>query len=278
MPYAHRLDKPQTVRLNDFDPNADGGLTKDEGKLSAEKLGAKLDELEDLLFYAGKNGLLLVLQGMDTSGKDGLIRFLGKHMNGQSSQVAPFKVPTPEEMAHDFLWRIHQRAPGKGQVVTYNRSHYEDVLVVRVHEFVPKDVWSKRYDRINEYEKLLADSGTIVLKFFLHISKEEQEERLLAREQEVEKAWKLNVGDWKEREFWDSYQEAYGDALGKCAAQHAPWYIVPANRKWFRDLAVAEAIVEALEPYRKPWLGSLAKLGEKGKAELAAYRAQPKTR
>ncbi len=274
MGYGHRVDKPGKFRLHDVPTDADGGLGKDEGEKRAETLGKELDELEDLLFFAGSHALLVVLQGMDTAGKDGTIRFLLGQVNGQSCSVASFKVPTPEELAHDFLWRVHAKAPARGQMTVFNRSHYEDVGVVRVHEIVPEAVWRARYGRINEFESLLATNRTIVLKFFLHISKKEQEERLLAREQEVEKSWKLSVGDWKEREFWDAYQDAYGEAIGQCAAEHAPWIVVPADRKWFRNLAVAEAIVETLRPYRNEWLEKLGAVGEKAKAELAAFRAE----
>jgi polyphosphate kinase 2 (PPK2 family) len=156
----------------------------------------------------------------------------------------------------------------------FNRSHYEDVGVVRVHELAPREVWRARYEQINQFESLLAANRTIILKFFLHISKEEQEERLLAREQEVEKSWKLSVGDWKERQHWEAYQEAYSDAIGMCAALQAPWFVVPADRKWFRNLAIAETIVEVLRPFRDGWLESLKKVGEVAKAELAAFRAE----
>ncbi|MEQ1933735.1 MAG: PPK2 family polyphosphate kinase, partial [Fimbriimonadaceae bacterium] len=193
--------------------------------------------------------------------------------NAQSTRVAPFKVPTPIELAHDYLWRIHHQTPGKGETVIFNRSHYEDVLVVRVHEFVPKEVWSKRYEHINNWEKLLTDSGTVVLKFMLHISKETQEKRLKERELELEKAWKLSAGDWKEREFWDAYGEAYEDAATKCSTDNAPWHIVSADHKWHRNLAITEAIVEALRPLAPGWRTKLEEIGAKAKEELAAYRA-----
>ncbi|HRK22146.1 MAG TPA: hypothetical protein PLX06_10065, partial [Fimbriimonadaceae bacterium] len=177
------------------------------------------------------------------------------------------------ELAHDYLWRVHQHAPGKGGMTVFNRSHYEDVIVVRVHELVPKEVWGKRYDQINEFEELLAENGTVILKFFLHIDRDEQEERLLAREQDPVKSWKLSVGDWKEREHWDAYFEAYEEVFHRCSPNHAPWHIVPANRKWFRDVAIAEALRDALAPRRKGWMEKLAKMGEEAKAELAEYRS-----
>ncbi len=192
--------------------------------------------------------------------------------NAQSFRVEPFKVPTAEELAHDFLWRIHQKTPGRGSITIFNRSHYEDVLVVRVHKLVPESVWKKRFDHINHFEALLADNDTIIVKFYLHLSKEEQEERLLAREQETEKAWKLSAGDWKERELWDDYRKAYGDILNKCATPQAPWFIVPADRKWFRNLAVIQQLVLALRPHKQAWLDSLRATGEKAKAEIDAFR------
>lgn len=213
------------------------------------------------------------MQGRDTAGKDGAINRILSYVNVQSARVASFKVPTPKELAHDFLWRVHSESPQAGGITVFNRSHYEDVLVVRVHELAPKEVWSARYDHINAFEKLLHDSRTTVLKFCLHISKEEQEQRLLEREADPTKSWKLAVGDWKERELWDEYTEAYNAAISKCSTKEAPWRIVPANHKWFRDLAIAEAILSALEPLEAGWRTTLAKIGEKAKAELTAYRS-----
>ena len=229
-------------------------------------------DLQELHFAAGENPLLLVLQGCDTSGKDGTIRNVMKFMNPQSTRVASFKAPTPVEQAHDFLWRIHQQTPAKGETVIFNRSHYEDVVVVRVHDLVSKDVWKKRYETINEFEEILTESGAIVLKFFLYISKDEQKERLLAREEDPRKAWKLNVGDWQERELWNDYVKAYEDALEKCSTKDAPWHIVPANEKWFRDLAVVETIHDALKPYEDDWKAKLKATGIKAKAEISEYK------
>jgi PPK2 family polyphosphate:nucleotide phosphotransferase len=248
-------------------------LEKSKAKLNTDTLGAELSELADLLYYAGQHALLIVLQGRDTSGKDGTIRRILNYTNAQSLRVESFKVPTEDELAHDFLWRVHQRTPGLGHATIFNRSHYEDVLVVRVHELVPKEVWKRRYDHINQFEKLLVDSRTIVLKFLLHISKEEQEERLLDREKETEKAWKLSVGDWKEREHWDEYTQAYQDAINHCAAPGAPWFVVPADHKWYRDLVIIEQIVETLRPYRDEWMASLEETGRTALQELEAYRA-----
>lgn len=273
MAFAHRIDGGKKVRLEDIDPGQHDGVSRAEGEERTRKLGAEMTELFDLLFYAGKHSLLIVLQGRDTSGKDGTIRSLLSYSNAQSCRVVPFKVPTPEEVAHDFLWRVHQQTPGRGSIAIFNRSHYEDVLVARVHKLVPDPVWKRRYDHIDNFERLLLDADTILLKFYLHISRDEQEQRLLEREKETEKAWKLNVGDWKERELWDDYTRAYEDALNKCASPDAPWYVIPANHKWFRNLAVTEAVVTALQPYRKEWLAHLDQIGAAAKAELEAYRA-----
>jgi PPK2 family polyphosphate:nucleotide phosphotransferase len=188
--------------------------------------------------------------------------------------VASFKVPTPEELAHDFLWRVHKQTPERGQVVIFNRSHYEDVLAARVHDLAPKSVWSQRFDQINAFERLLTDNQTILVKCFLHISKDEQEERLLAREEETVKAWKLAVKDWQEREHWDKYRKAYEDALEKCSTDHAPWHVIPADQKWFRNLAVSEILVKTLNRYRTDWE---AKLEDVSRTALASLREARET-
>jgi PPK2 family polyphosphate:nucleotide phosphotransferase len=274
MPYTFKVPPGQKIKLKDYDPDHSAGLDKLQGKDEFAKLNAELDVLQEELYAAGKHAVLIVLQGMDTSGKDGTIRNVLLNVNPQGCRVESFKVPTEEELAHDFLWRVHNVVPRKGILGVFNRSHYEDVLVVRVHELAPKQVWKARYDQINDFERLLAASGTIVVKFFLHISKDEQRERLLAREQEVEKAWKLSAGDWREREHWDDYQRAYEDALSRCSTEHAPWHIVPANRKWYRNLAVCEALVTTLGAYRDEWRATLQAMSERGRAELAALRAE----
>jgi len=275
MSLTHRIEPGSKVDLGKFDPDDDFGLSKDDAEDRLRDLGKRLTDLQELLYAAGQHALLIVLQGRDTAGKDGTIRHLLTLMNAQGTAIAPFKVPTPREIGHDFLWRVHQVTPMKGESVIFNRSHYEDVLVVRVHDLVPKEVWSKRFVHINAFEQLLVDSNTVVLKFMLHISKEEQEQRLLDREQETEKAWKLSVTDWKEREFWDAYTKAYEDALAECSTDIAPWHLVPANKKWFRNLAITEAIVEALEPLEKGWMQRLRDIGDRAKADLAAYRSHP---
>ena len=274
MPFAHRVEPGSKVRLKDYDPRDTSGVDKEAGNARFAELNAELDALQEELHAAGTHSVLMVLQGMDTSGKDGAIRSVMHNLNPQGVRVESFKVPTDEELAHDFLWRVHRVTPGKGIFGVFNRSHYEDVLVVRVHELVPEHVWKSRYDHINHFEALLADSGTILFKFFLHISKDEQEKRLREREQEVGKAWKLSAGDWRERQKWDVYQEAYEDALSRCSTEVAPWHIVPADRKWFRNLAISEVLVETLRGYRDDWNGALKELSRLKLAELEAYRTQ----
>lgn len=269
MAYAHRIDGTHKIKLSDFSCERDARLTREEGEAQMASLTEELIELQELLYAAGQMGVLIVLQGRDTSGKDGTIRFVTGPLNSLGCEVASFKVPTTEELAHDFLWRIHPETPAVGHIKIFNRSHYEDVLVVRVHNLVSEQVWQTRYEHINNFERLLADSQTLIFKFYLHIDRQEQEERLLKREQDSSKFWKLSVGDWKEREHWDSYTAAYEDALNQCSTPHAPWHIVPANSKWFRNLAVAETIVEALKPYKERWWKSLE---EKGQHELVAIR------
>jgi PPK2 family polyphosphate:nucleotide phosphotransferase len=270
--YAKKIEPGAKVNLSKIDTKETGGLTKEEAIAKTVELSAEMSELTEMLYAAGQTGLLIVLQGRDTAGKDGAIIHLLKAINVQGFQVASFKVPTDEERSHDFLWRVHKHAPGRGNVAIFNRSHYEDVLVVRVHDLVPKSVWKQRYGHINDFEKLLVESGVVIVKFYLHISKDEQERRLFDREQEVGKAWKLSAGDWKERQYWDDYTEAYGDALSNCSTEVAPWYLIQADHKWFRNLAITEAVVQALRPFKKSWMEHLKQVGERAKAELAEYR------
>ncbi|MDQ3408027.1 MAG: polyphosphate kinase 2 family protein, partial [Chloroflexota bacterium] len=198
--------------------------------------------------WAGKGGaLLIVLQGIDTAGKDGTLRHVMTAFNPQGCSVIGFGVPTEEELAHDYLWRIHRHTPGRGTIAIFNRSHYEDVLVVRVHDLVPAEVWRRRYDQINAFEAQLAASGTTILKFFLWISPEEQRERLQARIDTPDKRWKFERGDIDERKHWDDYRRAYEAALSRCSTDPAPWYVIPSDRKWFRNLAVAEILVDTME-------------------------------
>lgn len=272
MPYAVRVKPGSRVDLARIEPRQDGGLEKAGARVRVDELAMELDELQDLLYAAADHSLLVMLQGMDTSGKDGTIRSVFRYVDPLGCRTWPFKAPTELEREHDFLWRVHEKAPELGMMTIFNRSHYEDVLVVRVKNLAPVDVWRARFEQINAFERLLADNGTIILKFFLHISKEEQETRLFDREKKVDKSWKLSVGDWIERESWPAYIEAYEDALSKCSTKYAPWFIVPADRKWFRDVAVAETIVDALRPLRAGWMESLGALGKERLAELKAFR------
>jgi PPK2 family polyphosphate:nucleotide phosphotransferase len=272
MAYLQKLTGKTPIKLSALDPEYDAGLTKDEGEERLKVLSKQLTDLQELLYAANDHSVLIVLQGRDTSGKDGTIKAVMGPLNSLGCNVASFKVPTERERAHDFLWRVHQQTPGQGEITIFNRSHYEDVLVVRVHELAPKPVWQARYDHINAFEKLVADSNTIILKFYLHISKAEQEQRLLEREKDTTKAWKLSAGDWKERAYWNAYTRAYEDALNRCATPHAPWFVVPANKKWFRNLAVAEAIVNALKPYEKAWHQKLDAMGQEELANIKALR------
>jgi PPK2 family polyphosphate:nucleotide phosphotransferase len=274
MSYAFAVEPNKKVSLKKFDPRYDAGLDKQSGKEVFEALQAELDVLQEELYAAGTHSVLLILQGMDTSGKDGTIRRVLAPLNPQGCHVASFKVPTEEELAHDFLWRIHKQTPQKGMFTVFNRSHYEDVLVVRVHNLVPKSVWKPRYEQINNFEQFLVSNNTIVVKCFLHISKEEQEERLLAREQDMTKAWKLSASDWRERQYWDEYQKAYEVALSECSTKHAPWWIIPADRKWYRDIAVSEVLVNAMREHRKAWHNTLKAMSAERVAELQAYRAE----
>lgn len=236
------------VKLADFDPADTGDYrTKGDVKKEVQRNLKRLRALQDVLWAEGKHALLIVLQGIDSGGKDGTIKHVMSGVNPQGCQVTSFKVPTPEELGHDYLWRVHRATPRKGYIGILNRSHYEDVLVVRVHNLVPEELWSKRYDHINEFEKMLADSGTTILKFFLYISKEEQKKRFEERLQDPAKNWKFSAADVKERECWDDYIRAYEVALSRCSTAWAPWYIVPATHKWYRNLVVSRTIVEALE-------------------------------
>ncbi len=235
------------VKLNEYDPGINGGNNKDAATQELKQYQTRLADLQEMLYAQGKHALLVVLQGMDTSGKDGTIKSVFESVNPIGMNIAAFKAPTSTELSHDFLWRIHQQVPAKGYIGIFNRSHYEDVLVVRVNSLVPQEIWEKRYQQINDFERLLVESGTVVLKFFLHISKEEQKERLLARLNDPQKRWKFSMGDLPVRDRWDDYMRAYEDALERCNTDYAPWHIVPANRKWYRNLVITRTIVDALE-------------------------------
>ena len=248
----YRVEPGKKIDLSKLDPN-DGKAfkgDKEKGLKALSKLNAELQVLQELLYAEQKHKVLIVLQAMDTGGKDGTIRRVFDGVNPQGVKVASFKVPTAEELAHDFLWRVHKVAPGAGEMVIFNRSHYEDVLVVRVHGYAPEEVWKKRYDQINDFERLLAESGTTILKFFLHIDLDEQKERLQARLDDPTKIWKFRLGDLEERKLWSQYMQAYEDALNKTSTEFAPWYVIPANRKWYRDLVISTILVDTLKGLR----------------------------
>lgn len=272
MKYAIRVSPDERVNLASIDTGHDHKAEEDEGRAKFAELGPKLAELQEELYAARVHSVLIVLQGMDTSGKDGTVRHVFDHVNPQGCRVEAFKVPTEEEVAHDFLWRVHKVTPEKGMIAVFNRSHYEDVLVVRVHKLIPDSVWKSRYAQINRFEEFLTENNTLIFKFFLHISKDEQKERLLAREQDVAKAWKLSAGDWHERELWDKYQEAYEDALSHCSTSHAPWHIIPADSKWFRDLTVRQALVDGLSKKRDEWKKTLQEMSAARLKELEGVK------
>ena len=243
-----RLAPLTTVDLARFDTSDTSSWTGGKRRAEATLLSLRqeLDRLQELFYADARHGLLVILQGMDTSGKDGVIRHVFEGVNPQGVRVSSFKQPTPEELSHDFLWRVHRDAPGKGEIVIFNRSHYEDVLVARVHHLVPRGVWSKRFDAINAFERELVEEGNTILKFFLHISRQEQGRRLRERIKDPTKRWKLNLADFHERRFWTQYQAAYEDVLQRTNTPWAPWYLLPSDHKWFRNLAISSILVEVL--------------------------------
>ncbi len=273
MNYIWKVNAGSKVKLKDYNP---GYTEKQSDRASADlelqALSNELSELQELLAAAQQHSLLVVLQGMDTSGKDGTIRHVLSHVNPQGCDVYSFKAPTQEELAHDFLWRVHKVTPGKGLMGIFNRSHYEDVLIGRVQNLVPEKVWSRRYEEINNFEQLLTENEMIILKFFLHISYDEQERRLLAREQDKDKAWKISAEDWADRKYWKDYEQAYEDALSKCSTDKAPWYIVSANHKWYRNLAVAHTLVHTMRHYKDEWKAGLEVRGQRELERLKRMR------
>jgi PPK2 family polyphosphate:nucleotide phosphotransferase len=268
-PLAHKIPPRTRVHLRDYPTDGDGGLDKKEGEAQLAPLLEELEELQELMWGAQTHALLAVLQGRDAAGKDGVINHVLNAIDPQGLQVTAFKAPSEEEADHDFLWRIHSAVPRKGVVGVFNRSQYEQVLVVRVHELASPAQIEAAYDQINHFERLLTETGTVVVKFYLHLSRDEQRERLLAREKEVGKAWKLNLGDWAERPYWDAYTQAYEEAMSRCSTDYAPWYVIPADRKWAAHLAVAQVLVETLRPHRQGWIDKLTALQKKMLAELA---------
>jgi len=249
MTKAYQISNDNKFWVSDHDPDDTSWWDGDKAsaKVELKKLKSRLIELQELLWAEDKHRLLIVLQAMDAGGKDGTIRSIFEGVNPQGVKVANFRVPTPVELAHDYLWRVHQKTPERGEIVIFNRSHYEDVLVVRVKSLAPEKVWKKRYQHIVNFERMLADEGTTILKFFLNISKEEQKTRFVERIEKKHKQWKFNPGDIDERGYWDHYMAAFEDAINKTSTSFAPWYVIPANRNWYRDLVVSRIIVDCLE-------------------------------
>ena len=248
-----RVKPGEAVDLSAWATNENLDLLKRPCKARTCDLNEELEGLQELLFAQGRHKILVVIQATDTGGKDGTIRHVFDGVNPSGVTVAAFKKPSSLELAHDYLWRVHQQTPRSGEMVIFNRSHYEDVLVVRVHDLVPEERWSKRYRHIREFEQLLVDEGTTIVKLFLHISKDEQRERLQARIDEADKNWKFSAGDLAEREHWDDYQEAFRVMLEETSTDEAPWYVIPADRKWFRNLLVSEIMVQTLRDLDMRW-------------------------
>lgn len=244
----YRVEPGKPIRLSEIDPDqTEHYERKKDVKQEIAKQSKRIGELQARLYAENKQSMLIVLQAMDTGGKDGTIKHVFDNVNPQGCQVWSFKAPSTEELEHDFLWRYHQKTPPRGMINIFNRSHYEDVLIVRVKDLVPESVWQERYRMINDFEHLLTLNNTVILKFFLHISKEEQKQRLQSRLDNAEKRWKFSTNDIKERAYWDSYQAAFEDAINQCSTDYAPWYVVPANHKWYRNLVIARTIADTLE-------------------------------
>ena len=271
----------KNFKLDDFKTDDTGGLAKGAKVDEALKKNIqKLAELQDVLYAHNKYGILVILQAMDAAGKDGAIKHIMSGLNPQGVEVTPFKVPSAEELDHDYLWRSHERLPERGGIAIFNRSYYEDVLVVKVHnllasqnlpeQLVKKDIWQDRYRQLRDYERYMHENGIVVIKFFLHISKEEQAKRLLERIDDPAKNWKFSAGDLKERQFWPQYQEAYDEMIRETSTSHAPWQIIPADHKWYSRLLISEILVQEIKklPLKYP------ELGETEKAALAGYRKQ----
>lgn len=235
------------TKLSHVDPADTLGFAKQNSSKRLNKNLERLSMLQYLLYAGAQRSLLVVLQGIDAAGKDGTIRHVMSGLNPQGVTVTPFKVPEGQETRHDFLWRIHQAVPAYGGIGIFNRSHYEQVLVVRVHNLVPKSVWSRQYEQINDFERMLTENGVTIVKFLLYIDKDEQAKRFRERLDDKTKNWKFSPADVKEREYWDEYIRAFDDMLDKCSTEHAPWYVIPANHKWFRNLAVSQILVDTLE-------------------------------
>lgn len=281
MDYRERfiVEPGRKVRLEKIDPSYTGKHeSHDKALPQIRKHLERMGKLQYLLYADGDRSLLVVLQALDAAGKDGVIRHLFSGINPQGTLVFGFKQPSKVESEHDFLWRIHACAPAKGQIVIFNRSHYEDVLVVRVHDLVPRSVWSKRYDLINDFEKVLVQNRTRVLKFYLHISPEEQLARFAQRLDDPSRHWKISESDYSERELWPKYVSAYEDAMEQTSTKHAPWFVIPANHKWFRDLAISQIIADTMDEMGMKLPPTNVSIADIRRKYHAAARAQKKER
>jgi PPK2 family polyphosphate:nucleotide phosphotransferase len=274
MAYATRIDGEQTFQLTRINPAEDGGLSEAEAEERLEALTAELRELQELMFAAACNGILVILQGMDAAGKDVTIGNVFKLADPASCRVAAFKEPTPEEEAHHFLWRADRETPALGDLVIFDRSYYEQVILSQVHDEQPDAEIRRRFQQIEDFESLLVAHGTIVVKYFLHVSAAEQERRLWERQENIETAWKISPRDWRERRFWDAYMTAYETTINATASAEAPWFVVPADHQWFHNLAVAESLVDCLRPYRERWIEARNQRGEENRAEAEEARQE----
>jgi len=247
----YRVPTKGKINLKDYDPDDSSEFDgkKKDSQDTLLKLNQEIEALQEQMFAEGKRRLIVLVQAMDTAGKDGVIRYVFEGVNPSGVRVAAFKAPSAIELSHDYLWRVHAQTPGKGEIVIFNRSHYEDVLVVRVHNLVPQEVWSRRYEHINNFEKMLVDEGTTILKFFLYIDPKEQAKRFLARVEDPTKQWKFNPGDLEERKYWVEYMQAYEDVLNKTSTDYAPWYVIPSNKKWYRNLLIANILRDTLKGF-----------------------------
>lgn len=272
---AYQLERfdDKTPSLTDTTAIGDRSVNKEDGKLIATQLMADISELQALMMGAATHRVLLVLQGIDASGKDGVVRFLVSQGDPLNVKVHPFKMPTPDELAHDFLWRVHAAVPPRGYMGIFNRSHYEDVVAAYVRGTITDPMRTQRFAHIRHFEELLHNDGTIIIKCFLHIDAAEQEARLLSREQALDTAWKLAAEDWRDRTLLPEYLEAYDHAMRETSQEHAPWFVVPANRKWYRNLVIADLVQKHMNPYRQQWSNALQAIQRDRIAAIQRVRA-----